>query len=145
MNKTIRNNALRDATRLIVAEYNGQDWYTDTYFATKYNIFEGYKQKKSQELHANGVNGNGKPKLKTIIENGNSYAPAKATEQAPAINEVMSTKLETRKNTEKIQTIYYKLMQTLGADKFEVSERHLDPVRVYKNNQLIGVVMPLRS
>lgn len=147
MNKTIRNTALRDSNKLIVADYNGQDWYTDTYFATKYNVFEGYKQKKSQTLYTNGQNNDGKkPQLKTIIENGNTYATATATEQPPKDNEVMTTLLKTDNNSEKIQTIYFRLMQTLGADRFEVARNvSLYPVRAYKNNQLIGVVMPLRS
>lgn len=141
MNKTIRNVALRDSVNLITADYNGQDWYTDGYWATKYNVFEGYKVKKSQKIS------NNKPLLKTIIDNGNSYATATATEQELVIGDnCMTTLLETDNNSEKIQTIYYRLMLTLGADRFEVARNvHLNPVRAYKKNQLIGVVMPLRS
>lgn len=147
MNKTIRNNALRDSYKLIVADYNGQNWYTDTYFATKYNVFEGYRQKKSQELYTNGTNNDGnKPKLKTIIENNRVYKQAKATEQPPVDNEVMTTVVFNSENSEKIQTIYYRLMQTLGADRFEITtDTRLNPIKVYKQNELIGVVMPLRS
>lgn len=146
MNKTIRNNALRDSNRLIVADYNGQDWYTDTYFATKYNVFEGYRQKKSQELYANGLNNTGKPKLDTIIDTNQVYKQATATEQPPVDNEVMTTVVFNSENSEKIKTVYYKLMQTLGADRFEITtDTRLNPVKVYKQNELIGVVMPLRS
>lgn len=146
MNKTIRNNALRDSDRLIVADYNGQNWYTDTYFATKYNVFDGYKQKKSQTLYTNGQNNTGKPKLDTIIENNRVYKQAKVTEQPPVDNEVMTTVVFNSENSEKIQTIYYRLMQTLGADRFEITtDTRLNPIKVYKQNELIGVVMPLRS
>ena len=147
MNKTIRNVALRDSVNLITADYNGQDWYTDGYWATKYNVFEGYRQKKSQTVYTNGQNNDGKkPQLKPIIENNRVYKQAQTTEQPPKDNEVMTTVVFNGENTEKIQTIYYRLMQTLGADRFEITtDTRLNPIKVYKENQLIGVVMPLRS
>ena len=50
MNKALRDKALRDSNRLLTCDYHGEDWYTNTYVATKYPIFDGYKLKKSQTL-----------------------------------------------------------------------------------------------
>lgn len=50
MKKSLRNKALRDIYSLYICDYKGEEWYTNTYVATKYPIFDGYKLKKSQTL-----------------------------------------------------------------------------------------------
>jgi len=136
MNKTIRNNALRDVGRLITGEYNGQDWYCpDGYFATTEPIYDGYKVKKSQTIPEQ------KPKMNTIFERIKDCKYHKTTNQPDNGNTLLLNSV----NTELIDSRYFELMQTLGADNYEVSDRHLDPVKVYKNNKLIGLIMPLRS
>jgi len=62
MNKTLRNKALKNASRLITADMNGEDWCApDGYFATAYPIYDGYKVKKDQTLLE------GKPLLHKIL------------------------------------------------------------------------------
>lgn len=63
MNKTLRNKALAGASKLLEADVCGETWYTDTFVATKHNIFEGYKVRKSQEDYR----GKQKPNLGSII------------------------------------------------------------------------------
>lgn len=136
MNKTIRNNALREVSRLITGEYNGQEWYCpDGYIATTEPIYEGYKIKKNQTIPDQ------KPKLDVIFERIKDRKYYKTTNQPDNGNTLLLNSV----NTELIDSRYFELMQTLGADNYEISDRHLDPVKVYKNNQLIGLVMPLRS
>ena len=136
MNKTIRNKALRDVSRLITGEYNGQEWYCpDGYFATTEPIYKDYKLKKSQEIPSQ------KPRLDIIFDRiiNQKYTSVKSIVVAD------NTALVNEHNTELVNSVYLELMQALGADNYEISDRHLDPVKVYKNNQLIGLVMPLRS
>lgn len=138
MNKTIRNNALRDVSRLITGEYNGQDWYCpDGYFATTEPIYDGYKVKKSQTIPEQ------KPKMNTIFERlSTQYKTATDFQKAPP--EINTVQLSYGNIGVLVNTAFFELFENLGADKFDIADK-LDPVKVYKNNKLIGLIMPLRS
>jgi len=87
---------------------------------------------------------NGKPKMNTIIDNGRQYSQATAKELPLQVNDIMKVELKNKNNTELIQAVYYRLFQSLGADKYEIANEPYRPIKAYKQNKLIGVIMPLR-
>ena len=138
MNKTIRNKALREVGRLITGEYNGQDWYCpDGYIATTEPIYKDYKLKKDQYYPKD------KPQMSVIFERlSTQYKTATDFQKAPP--EINTVQLSYGNIGVLVNTAFFELFENLGADKFDIADK-LDPVKVYKNNKLIGLIMPLRS
>jgi len=138
MKKSIINKALRDLNRLITGEYNGQDWYCPGgYFATTEPIYKDYKLKKDQYYIEQ------KPKLDEIFERlSDQYSTATDFQTAPP--ELNTTQLVYGNTGVLVNTAYFELFEDLGADRFDIADK-LDPVKVYKSNKLIGLIMPLRS
>jgi len=51
INKTMRNKVLKNASKLITCDLNGEIWQSpDGYFATAFDIYDGYRVKKNQTV-----------------------------------------------------------------------------------------------
>ena len=139
MNKTLRNKALRQTNKLIVATDGQNDWYApDGYFAIKHNIYDGYRMTKAQTEATSRVTG--KPNIEQIITSMNTK-PAKP-------EKVMSMDTERmRIGTELVDTVYFDLVSDIYPDAvYEYdATRRLAPIAVKQNGELVGLLMPVRS
>lgn len=138
--KQLRNKALTDATRLITAidTRNSEKWFTpDGYFATTFDIYEGYKVKKEHQIPDQN------PKMESILESL-TKTPTKATKSAPDENgHVVISFGEAR---ETVNSLYLELLEVLH-DKptlYIDTERRYAPVQLYKGKKMMALLMPLK-
>lgn len=140
MNKTLRNKALRDASRLIQADFNGETWCApDGYFATAYPIYEGYRVKKDQTVP------DGKPDLARILTKPD-YTRARVT-----LSDIEGDYVNvTSKGIDTIFTInktYYKFLKSIypESDVYIASDGDkYAPVELKSDGVLVAVIMPIK-
>lgn len=140
MNKRIRDRAISSSPSIMTGTYKGEDWYTDSFMATKYPILDGYTPRKHQ------VDLTEKPELDTIIDNGKTYSLAEfqeANKEEDGITYLWSTandikvKLATR-YVELVRNIYPEAIPSVAIDI------RLAPVKFYNGGEIVAVVMPIR-
>ena len=139
MNKTLRNKALRQTNKLIVATDGQNDWYApDGYFAIKHNIYDGYRMTKAQTEATSRVTG--KPNIEHIITSMNTK-PAKPKKVIFMDTERMQI------GTELVDPVYFDLVSNIYPDAvYEYDTiRRLAPIAVKQNGELVGLLMPVRS
>lgn len=134
MNKRIRDRAISSSPTVLTATYKGEDWYTDSFMATKYPILDGYTPRKHQ------VDLTRKPELDTIIDDGREYSLAEfedTNEDVTSVRGWSNIKLATR---------YINLIKNIypSALPFITTDRSLAPVKFYNGEELVAVVMPIR-
>ena len=138
MNKTLRNKALRQTNKLIVATDGQNDWYApDGYFAVKQNIYDGYRMTKAQTEATGRVTG--KPGIEQIIA-GMNTKPGKPKKVMFMDTERM------RIGTELVDTVYFDLVSDIYPDavyEYDTIKR-LAPIAVKQNGELVVLVMPVR-
>jgi len=134
--KTLRNRALK-GQRIITGDYYGDTWSCTDAFATEFDIFKDYKTNKYNQVMP------GRPLLDKIIERDGHYVDATALE----VPETNTTELLNGVTKVLINTDYIRLMQALypGAILAIDTAYSYSPVRVVKNNKLVGVIMPLKD
>lgn len=143
MNKTLRNKALAGASKLLEADVNGETWYTDTYIATKHNIFEGYKPRKYQEDYR----GKPKPNLGSIV----GKQDLKLAEFEEVIT-VTGGELELKKisnidgQTEYVNKRYTDLVESIypNAVPWLDTKTKVAPVYYRVGFETVAVIMPIR-
>lgn len=139
--KTLRNKALSGCTRLITAvdSNTGQEWYCpDGYFATTFNIYDGYKQKKDQRVVEN------KPKMEFILDKLTT-TPVKAKAGATDENNIVQLNYGDTKTL--VNNTYLELLNKLHDSPglwIDVNDKFA-PVQVIKNNELVALIMPLKQ
>jgi len=147
MNKTLRNKALKNVDRLIIADMNGDKWCApDGYFATAHDIYAGYRIKKSQHIPEMA------PDLQKILPS-TEYVKAKKVEFLPtAINGVSTGRysydIYRINDCIDINAVYYDLIMSIYPDaKIHVdkSDYRLAPVKLYQDKTLVAVIMPLKG
>ena len=135
MNKRLRNKALRGSTRLLTCDYNGEDWYTNTYVATKYPIFDGYRVKKSQTFLVE------KPNLTKAVGDY-EYNLAEFVTDDDGYKLISST---ANKMKYKLDTDYYNLVMNIypKALPYVRADGKLAPVLFKDNGEDVAFIMPL--
>ena len=134
MNKRIRDRAISSSPTVLTATYKGEDWYTDSFIATKYPILEGYTPRKHQ------IDTTEKPELDTIIDDGREYSLAEfedTNEDVTSVRGWSNIKLATR-YINLIKNIYPSVLP------FITTDGSLAPVKFYNGEELVAVVMPIR-
>ena len=134
MNKRIRDRAISSSPTVLTATYKGEDWYTDSFMATKYPILDGYTPRKHQ------IDTTEKPELDTIIDDGREYSLAEfedTNEDVTSVRGWSNIKLATR---------YINLIKNIypSALPFITTDGSLAPVKFYNGEELVAVVMPIR-
>ena len=135
MNKRIRDRAISSSPTVLTATYKGEDWYTDSFIATKYPILEGYTPRKHQ------IDTTEKPELDTIIDDGREYSLAEfedTNEDVTSVRGWSNIKLATR-YINLIKNIYPSVLP------FITTDGSLAPVKFYNGEELVAVVMPIRG
>lgn len=135
MNKRIRDRAISSSPTVLTATYKGEDWYTDSFMATKYPILDGYTPRKHQ------VDLTEKPELDTIIDDGREYSLAEfedTNEDVTSVRGWSNIKLATR-YINLIKNIYPSVLP------FITTDGSLAPVKFYNGEELVAVVMPIRG
>lgn len=147
--KAQRNNALRSSYRLVKPTYKGKTWYSDTYFATAFDIFSDYKLKKSQYIMEE------QPKLDDIIgehelsEVGNrieaTHRDLKSYFAEPerylSLTGVNGKEVVVQKKyVDLFKAIYPKCELFI-----ESQDGHKRPVHIKNNGVIVGVIMPVRT
>ena len=140
MNKIIRDRAISRSPKVLTATYKGEDWYTDSFMATKYPILEGYTPRKHQ------VDLTEKPEIDKIIDNGKTYSLAEfqeANKEEDGITYLWSTANDIKV---KLATRYINLIKNIypSALPFITTDGSLAPVKFYNGEELVAVVMPIR-
>lgn len=137
MNKTLRNKALRNSTRLFTATLNGENWASpDGHFAIAYPIYDGYRVKKDQYIP------DGKPDLQPLLHANSMYTLAGLVEQ---IDE--RYRITNGEHYWDINADYYNLIMNIYPDaKMYVDKTgyNFTPIEVKENNTLVAVLMPLK-
>ena len=134
MNKRIRDRAISSSPTVLTATYKGEDWYTDSFMATKYPILDGYTPRKHQ------VDLTEKPELDTIIDDNKEYSLAELEDTNEDVTSIIgwsSIKLATR-YINLIKNIYPKALPFITTDVM------LAPVKFYDGEELVAVIMPIR-
>ena len=134
MNKRIRDRAISSSPTVLTATYKGEDWYTDSFMATKYPILDGYTPRKHQ------IDTTEKPELDTIIDDGREYSLAEfedTNEDVTSVRGWSNIKLATR-YINLIKNIYPSVLP------FITTDGSLAPVKFYNGEELVAVVMPIR-
>jgi hypothetical protein len=143
MQKTLRNKVLKDVTRLIKCDFNGETWCSpDGIFATSYPIYDGYRIKKSQYAPE------GRPLLHKIISNSAETLAEFEHEKLEHYIDLSSTGTDL---TYRINSEYYTFLKQLhpkalpyiatNGDKYE-------PVRLYEVDKymtLVALIMPIKQ
>ncbi len=134
MNKRIRDRAISSSPTVLTATYKGEDWYTDSFMATKYPILEGYTPRKHQ------IDTTEKPELDTIIDDGREYSLAEFEETNEDVTSVRGW------SNIKLATRYINLIKNIypSALPFITTDGSLAPVKFYNGEELVAVVMPIR-
>ena len=140
MNKRIRDRAISSSPTVLTATYKGEDWYTDSFIATKYPILEGYRLRKHQVELSN------KPEIDKIIDNGKTYSLAEfqeANKEEDGITYLWSTANDIKV---KLATRYVELVRNIypEAIPFVAIDIRLAPVKFYNGGEIVAVVMPIR-
>lgn len=135
MNKRIRDRAISSSPTVLTATYKGEDWYTDSFMATKYPILDGYTPRKHQ------VDLTEKPELDTIIDDGREYSLAEFEETNEDITSVRGW------SNIKLATRYINLIKNIYPSvlPFITTDGSLAPVKFYNGEELVAVVMPIRG
>ena len=139
MNKRIRDRAISSSPTVLTATYKGEDWYTDSFMATKYPILDGYTLKHQVEL-------SNKPEIDKIIDNGKTYSLAEfqeANKEEDGITYLWSTANDIKV---KLATRYVELVRNIypEAIPFVAIDIRLAPVKFYNGGEIVAVVMPIR-
>ena len=142
MNKRLRNKALRDSNRLFACDYHGEGWYTNTYVATKYPIFDGYKLKKNQQFMT------GVPNLaKAIGDYEYNLAEFVTDDEVPPLVLVRHKLISSTVNNikYKLNTDYYNLVMNIypKALPYVRTDGKLAPVLFKDNGEDVAFIMPL--
>ncbi len=134
MNKRIRDRAISSSPTVLTATYKGEDWYTDSFMATKYPILDGYTPRKHQ------IDTTEKPELDTIIDDGREYSLAEFEETNEDITSVRGW------SNIKLATRYINLIKNIYPSvlPFITTDVSLAPVKFYNGEELVAVVMPIR-
>lgn len=140
MNKIIRDRAISSSPTVLTATYKGEDWYNDSFIATKYPILEGYRLRKHQVELSN------KPEIDKIIDNGKTYSLAEfqeANKEEDGITYLWSTANDIKV---KLATRYVELVRNIypEAIPFITTDGSLAPVKFYNGGEIVAVVMPIR-
>ena len=139
--KTIRNNTLRGATKLITAvEEDGTKWFTpDGYFATKFDIFSDYKVKKEQIVPDQN------PKMSFILDRlPSDYIKASNRGLEDGTEFV---RIQGGQYWSLVNPLYLQLLQKLYPEselQIAKDERGLSPVKIVNNNELVALIMPVK-
>lgn len=143
MKKSLRNKALRSVDRLITGTYKDQLWYVPGgWYATIYPVYDGYKPLKSQ------IVSDAKPDMTAIIEKISDMVTAtefnRLTEDGI---EFVTLNTIDRFKPLKVNAIYYDLLKDLHPDaEIKISSMSMfDPIGFYENDQLVALLMPLKS
>lgn len=136
--KTIRNKILGSADKLIVATYYGKEWSTDGHFAIDKDLYSDYKFKKYQKIH------DGIPKLDTVIDRDQD---AEYQSSVISPSDTWHTNLVVGDYSVKVNKIYLELFKSIyqNLDFKIVADDYYkySPVKVFSDNKLVGVIMPL--
>lgn len=134
MNKTIRNKALKVNEELYISNYLGDKWYTpDGHFSIKYNIYEGYKLKKHQQIPI--ITPRLEPHLNRYLINEYVVANNIEIDEIVYINDIYA-----------VSKKYYDLAVDIYPNatiKISTNNKY-SPVLFYDNNKLVGLIMPLK-
>lgn len=139
--KTIRNQALRGATKLITGvEQDGTKWFTpDGYFATKFDIFSDYKVKKEQIIPEQN------PKMEFILDNlPSEYIKASNRGLEDGTEFV---RIQGGQYWSLINPLYLQLLQKIYPEselQIAKDERGLSPIKLVNNNELVALIMPVK-
>jgi hypothetical protein len=136
MKKSLRNKALMDSNRLLTCDYHGEDWYTNTYIATKYPIFDGYKLKKNQQFMT------GVPNLAKAVGDY-EYNLAEFVTDDDGHKLISSTVVNDMEY--KLNTDYYNLVMSIypKALPYVRADGKLAPVLFKDNREDVAFIMPL--
>ncbi len=144
--KTLRNQVLRDATRLITGTYHGSTWTTpDGFLAINVDLYDGYTPKKEHQVIDQKVS------LDMILDKENIYALAEYENINSETSQVeLSTTASDVKTT--INSIYLDLFRSLYpnatphiAINSASNKPWYEPVRIYNGSELVGVIMPVKT
>lgn len=143
--KTDRNTILRDVSRLMTADFNGESWACpDAYFATAYPIYEGYKVKKEQTIP------DVKPPLHQALANYKTYELPTGVKRGK--------RDEWREDSPQVITFtrgdysftvnadYYDFLMSLypkAQAKVCIDGYRIAPVELHSEGALVAVIMPL--
>ena len=142
MKKSLRNKALMDSNRLLTCDYHGEDWYTNTYIATKYPIFDGYKLKKNQQFMT------GVPNLAKAVGDY-EYNQAEKIMTDTKFTFISSTFISSTINVVeveyKLDIDYYNLVMNIypNALPYVRKDGKLAPVLFKDNGKDVAFIMPL--
>ena len=142
--KSIRNKALRNIDRLMVADYRGQSWdCPGGYFATSKPIYEGYRTKKSQIVYDYG--NQPKPNLGYVVDNqGDQSIKVDHRAVDDMYTEVTAPGLD---YTIRFYSDYFNLLLALhpNATLYVSSGNNMSPVFFKEADKLVAIIMPVKS
>ena len=136
MNKSIRNKAYA-GTEFFTCDFNGQDWLTNTYFAEP----DTTEPRITTETKRRNTNGQ-KPLLGKIVDIDKHELSLMTTGKTET---TVSLTCSTKSNT--IQRRYFDYFTNrFPKAEFKTGvELRYEPISVYNEDQLIGIIMPLKD
>lgn len=116
--------------------YNGQVWSTDSYFAVADKLDVTSKRTDVRDS---------RPDITRIVECAGDYVtakPVKTDEPVSEWNQVARYKI----GSEIVNGNFVEAFQMLPDIEFKYCDEYIyNPIKVYQNNKIIGLIMPLRK